>query len=75
MAAGDARSGLAALDALGWVHEDGADYLERAADGYACNAGIIYYRGTKQRVRLELTPELEAWVIARIAVALVIESR
>ena len=38
-------------------------------NGYACNAGIIYYRGTKQRVRLELTPELEAWVIGRIAAA------
>ncbi|MGA3172061.1 MAG: CRISPR-associated endonuclease Cas1 [Chthoniobacteraceae bacterium] len=38
-------------------------------NGYACNAGIIYYRGTKQRVRLELTPELEAWVIAQIAAA------
>jgi CRISPR-associated protein Cas1 len=38
-------------------------------NGYACNAGIIYYRGTKQRVRLELTPELETWVIAQIAAA------
>lgn len=38
-------------------------------NGYACDAGIIYYRGTKQRVRLELTPELEAWVMAQIAAA------
>jgi len=38
-------------------------------NGYACNAGIIYYRGTKQRVRLDLTTELEAWVIAQIAAA------
>lgn len=38
-------------------------------NGYACDAGIIYYRGTKQRVRLELTPELEAWVIAQIVAA------
>jgi CRISPR-associated protein Cas1 len=38
-------------------------------NGYACDAGIIYYRGTKQRVRLELTPELEAWVIEQIAKA------
>jgi CRISPR-associated protein Cas1 len=38
-------------------------------NGYACNAGMIYYRGTKQRVRLELTPELETWVIAQIAAA------
>jgi len=34
MAAGDARGGLAALDVLGWLHEDGADYLKRAADDY-----------------------------------------
>jgi CRISP-associated protein Cas1 len=38
-------------------------------NGYACDAGIIYYRGTKQRVRLELTPELETWVISQIAKA------
>ncbi|HEY3897620.1 MAG TPA: CRISPR-associated endonuclease Cas1 [Chthoniobacter sp.] len=38
-------------------------------NGYACDAGIIYYRGTKQRVPLEITPELEAWVIAQIAAA------
>jgi len=34
MAAGDARGGLAALDVLGWLHEDGADYVKRAADDY-----------------------------------------
>ena len=34
-------------------------------NGYACDTGIIYYRKTKQRVPLELTPELEAWVIAQ----------
>ena len=38
-------------------------------NGYACDAGIIYYRGTKQRVRLELTPDLETWVITQIAAA------
>ena len=38
-------------------------------NGYACDKGIIYYHGTKQRVPLELTPELEAWVIAQIAAA------
>ena len=41
-------------------------------NGYACDAGIIYYRGTKQRVRLELTPELETWVISKIAEARVV---
>jgi CRISPR-associated protein Cas1 len=38
-------------------------------NGYACEAGIIYYRQTKQRVRLELTPELEEWVCSQIAAA------
>lgn len=41
-------------------------------NGYACEAGIIYYRGTKERVRLDLTSELEAWVIAQIAAARVV---
>jgi CRISPR-associated protein Cas1 len=31
-------------------------------NGYRCERGIIYYRATKQRVPLEWTPELEAWV-------------
>jgi hypothetical protein len=34
MATGNARAGLQALDALGWLHEDSADYLGRAADDY-----------------------------------------
>ena len=38
-------------------------------NGYACDTGIIYYRKTKQRVPLELTPELESWVISKIAEA------
>ncbi len=38
-------------------------------NGYACDEGIIYYRGTKQRVRLEITPDLEAWIVAQIAAA------
>jgi CRISPR-associated protein Cas1 len=38
-------------------------------NGYACDTGIIYYRKTKQRVPLELTPELETWVISKIAEA------
>jgi len=38
-------------------------------NGYRCEEGIIYYRGTKQRVPLALTPELEAWIIERIAAA------
>jgi CRISPR-associated protein Cas1 len=35
-------------------------------NGYICNEGIIYYRATKQRVRLVITPELEAWVLQKI---------
>jgi len=38
-------------------------------NGYTCNEGVIYYRATKQRVRLPITPELESWVIDRIAEA------
>ena len=34
LAEGDARGGLSALDALGWLHEGGADYLRRAAADY-----------------------------------------
>lgn len=38
-------------------------------NGYSCDGGIIYYRGTKQRVPMPLTPELESWVIAQITAA------
>jgi CRISP-associated protein Cas1 len=38
-------------------------------NGYACNEGIIYYRATKQRVRLPMTPELENWILQNIAEA------
>jgi CRISPR-associated protein Cas1 len=38
-------------------------------NGYHCNEGVIYYRATKQRVRLPITPELENWVLQKIAEA------
>jgi CRISPR-associated protein Cas1 len=38
-------------------------------NGYACNEGIIYYRATKQRVRLPITSELENWILQNIAEA------
>src|ERR1051326_4070911 len=38
-------------------------------NGYTCNEGIIYYRTTKQRVRLDITPELENWILQNIAEA------
>ena len=38
-------------------------------NGYRCDRGIIYYRATKQRVPLDLTPELQAWVLEQIEAA------
>ncbi len=38
-------------------------------NGYTCAEGVIYYRGTQQRVTLTLTAELEQWVLAQIAAA------
>ena len=38
-------------------------------NGYDCKEGILYYRSTKQRVRLEITPEIETWAIGIVAKA------
>lgn len=38
-------------------------------NGYTCNEGVIYYRATKQRVRLPITAELENWILQNIAEA------
>jgi CRISPR-associated protein Cas1 len=38
-------------------------------NGYTCNEAVVYYRETKQRVRLPITPELVAWVEERIVAA------
>jgi conjugative relaxase-like TrwC/TraI family protein len=38
MAQGQARAGLEALDRLGWVKENGADYVKRAAEHYVESA-------------------------------------
>ncbi len=38
-------------------------------NGYTCHEGVIYYRETKQRVRLPITPGLVTWVEERIAEA------
>jgi CRISPR-associated protein Cas1 len=38
-------------------------------NGYHCNEGIIYYRATKQRVRLPVTAEVESWILQNIAEA------
>jgi CRISP-associated protein Cas1 len=38
-------------------------------NGYTCNEGVIYYRATRQRVRLPITPDLETWVVQNLAQA------
>ena len=38
-------------------------------NGYTCREAIIYYRATKQRVRLAITRELEQWVRTQIEAA------
>ena len=35
-------------------------------NGYTCNEGVIYYRATRQRVRLPITPHLENWILQQI---------
>lgn len=41
-------------------------------NGYVCDEGVIYYRATKQRVRLQMNPELESWIGDQIAAARVV---
>ena len=36
-------------------------------NGYSCNEGVIYYRATRQRVRLPITSELETWILQNLA--------
>lgn len=38
-------------------------------NGYPCDEGVIYYRATRQRVPLRMSPEIEKWIIAKIAEA------
>lgn len=38
-------------------------------NGYHCEEGVIYYRTTKQRVPLRMTPEIETWILDKIAAA------
>ncbi len=38
-------------------------------NGYTCTEGVIYYRGTQQRVPLPITGDLEQWILAQIAAA------
>jgi CRISP-associated protein Cas1 len=47
----------------------GLQILLLRENGYSCRSGIIYYRGTKQRVPLEMTAGLETWILEQIAAA------
>jgi len=38
-------------------------------NGYTCVEGVIYYRATRQRVRLPITADLESWIVNNIAEA------
>ncbi|HOX03617.1 MAG TPA: CRISPR-associated endonuclease Cas1 [Candidatus Paceibacterota bacterium] len=38
-------------------------------NGYLCTEGVIYYRATRQRVRLPITDELVEWIRERIGAA------
>jgi CRISP-associated protein Cas1 len=38
-------------------------------NGYRCDAGLLYYRQTKQRIQLDYTPELENWIVQQIEAA------
>lgn len=44
----------------------GLQALTLRDNGYHCEEGVIYYRATKQRVRLAITQELEAWILSNI---------
>lgn len=47
----------------------GLQILLLQEDGYDCDEGILFYRGTRQRVRLPMTTELEGWITDTIAEA------
>lgn len=47
----------------------GVQCLVLRDNGFPCDEGIIYYRGTRQRVPLAVTSELETWILEQIAAA------
>ncbi|MSU63116.1 MAG: CRISPR-associated endonuclease Cas1 [Pedosphaera sp.] len=66
---GEEGAGRAGLNEL-WDTDKmqlGLQALILRDNGYTCNEGVIYYRATKQRVRLPITPELENWILQNIA--------
>jgi CRISPR-associated protein Cas1 len=44
----------------------GLQILVLRDNGYSCHEGVIYYRTTRQRVRLQMTPDLEDWILSQI---------
>jgi len=47
----------------------GLQILILRENGYECDEGILYYRGTRQRVRLPMTRDLEEWIVETIGAA------
>jgi CRISPR-associated protein Cas1 len=50
----------------------GLQILLLRENGYPCAEGVIYYRATRQRVRLVMTAELEQWIQEQIQSARVV---
>lgn len=47
----------------------GLQMLLLRENGYACDEGVLYYRETRQRIPLPMTPELEKWIHEQILAA------
>ncbi len=47
----------------------GLQILLLRENGYACDEGVVYYRATRQRVRLVLTPGDEDWIRRTVTLA------
>ncbi len=68
--AGSPREGKEALEL--WPADRmqlGLQMLILRENGYACRRGYIYYRSTKQKVPLEWTDDLDAWLRTQVAAA------
>lgn len=51
----------------------GLQMLVLRDNGYRCDEGVIYYRGTKQRIPIPWTPDLQHWIAMHIAHAREVE--
>lgn len=47
----------------------GLQVLLLRENGYDCEEGILFYRATRQRVRLPMTDDLERWIVATVGEA------